>query len=194
MRNAHRRAIMLGIAAVVSASMLGVAPAATAGTDVVNAANLVGAPIADGIIPDASSVAPTAFPSASSVVVGSTGFIDGDEVGYFWSATRGDSVTQVIGGPSKIKKAILKVEVVYNGLVTGAQTDWDIRINGDTVGDFTVTSGQVGPIKVTSKFPRKRGGEYEVAIVMTNEVAGGEGSITLAYAGAYDHSIALKRR
>ena len=35
-----------------------------------------------------------AFPSASSTVVGSTGFIDDCQVGYFWSASRGDSVSQ----------------------------------------------------------------------------------------------------
>jgi hypothetical protein len=135
----------------------------------------------------------SAFPSATSTVVGSTGFIDDDEVGYFWSASRGDSVTESLPGPKKIKRAILDVDVVTNGLAAGAHTDWNLLIDGTVVGSFVVNSGFVGTIHVDEKFAKKKKSPYDVSIKMTNEVASGEGAITLAYAGAHAHSIDLRK-
>lgn len=145
--------------------------------------------------PTGTQIAPTAavdFPSASSTVVGSVGFIDEDEVGYFWSASRGDSVSQTIPGPPAISKATLDVEVVQNNLNGGAQVNWDVVINGDVVGNFVVNEGQLGPIHKAFTFPEKTGGSYAVSIKVTNDVAGGQGSHTLAYAGSFAHSIELE--
>src|SRR4051812_19346127 len=58
-----------------------------------------------------SSVRPAAvhpFPSAASTIVGSVGFIDSEQVGYFWSANRGDSVAETLSGPGAVRKLILK--------------------------------------------------------------------------------------
>jgi hypothetical protein len=155
---------------------------------------------AAGLAPSAANAADdgvttvSAFPSASSTVVGSTGFIDSDEVGYFWSATRGDSVTESLPGPSKIKRAILDVEVVQNVLSNGAHADWDVVIDGTVVGSFVVNQGFTGAIHVDKKFAKKKNSPYDVSIRMTNDVASGEGSITLAYAGGYAHSVNLKKK
>jgi hypothetical protein len=135
-----------------------------------------------------------AFPSATSTVIASTGFIDDDEVGFFWSAARGDSVAETFSGPHAIKKAVLKLDVVENFLAVGAETDWAISINGKDVGTFRVVSGQAGPITKKVRFAKISGGTYSVKIRMTNEVASGDGSISLRYAGDGPHSIALKRR
>jgi hypothetical protein len=134
------------------------------------------------------------FPSASSNVVGSVGFIDDDEVGYFWSVSRGDSVSETFNGPNKIKHAILDVEVVTNVLNSGAHVDWDLLINSQKVGSFTVNEGDVGPVHLDVRFPRITGGVYRVTIRVTNEVPSGQGSHTLAYAGSFKHSIKLKKR
>jgi hypothetical protein len=151
------------------------------------------APTTANAAPASTPAAAQEFPSADSTVIGSTGFIDGEQVGYFWSAARGDSVAETFSGKNKIKKATLKIDVPYNGLVAGAHTDWDVIINGTTVGSFTVTSGQTGAAKYKFKFKKIKGkGTYDVKIAMTNEVAGGEGSMTLRYAGAPAHSIKLK--
>ena len=47
------------------------------------------------------------FPSSDSTVVGSVGFIDADEVGFFWSMQRGDRVSETFtfSGPSSINRA-----------------------------------------------------------------------------------------
>jgi hypothetical protein len=133
------------------------------------------------------------FPSSSSIVVASVGFIDDHQVGYFWSAARGDRVTQTFSGPRAVRRAILKVEVVTNVLANGAHVDWNLEVKGRVVGSFSVVEGFIGPITVDVTFPRIFGPNYKVTIRVTNEVPGGDGSVTLAYAGAYAHSITLRR-
>jgi len=132
------------------------------------------------------------FPSAGSTVVGSTGFIDADEIGFFWSVARGDRVTETFSTAlSSINRAILEIEVVTNVLNSGAFVDWDLEINGVVVGSFTINEGFTGPFTVDVNFSPITGPVYDVKIRVTNEVAGGEGSHTLAYAGAFAHSIQL---
>jgi hypothetical protein len=140
------------------------------------------------VVPQAAS----AFPSASSTIIGSTGFIDAEQVGYFWSAARGDSVEQSFSGPASVNKAKLKLDVTYNGLVASAETDWTLSINGTDVGSFVIPSGQLGPVTASYKFKKIKGGTYDVKIRETNEVAPGEGAIALRYAGTGPHSIKLK--
>lgn len=133
------------------------------------------------------------FPSASSTVIASTGFIDDYEVGYFWSAARGDSVEQTFSGPATVRKAVLKLDVTYNGL-NGSDEDWALSINGTDVGTFTITQGQSGPFKEVFKFHGISGGSYDVKIRETNEVPSGDGATALRYAGDGYHSIALRAR
>jgi hypothetical protein len=138
------------------------------------------------------SVAVTAaFPSSSSTVVGSTGFINSTEIGYFWSAARGDSVSQTIHGPSAIRHMILKVDVVTNVLTAGNEVDWNIVINNVVVGQFKVVAGETGLVRFRAHFGKIHGPNYNVVLKVTNEVPSGGGSHSLAYAGAYPHSIQL---
>ena len=74
--------------------------------------------------------APYVFPSSTSTVVGSVGFIDADEVGYFWSASRGDSVAQSYSGPASVDGILMKVSVIQNVLNSGAHVDWMVSVNG----------------------------------------------------------------
>jgi len=144
----------------------------------------------------AAVVAPTtfAFPSANSVVISSSGFIDSCQVGYFWSASRGDSVSQTFKGARRITHMILDVAVPTNALNSGAEVDWSLSINGHTVDSFVVSEGFTGTIHRDVTFAKIKGRKYAVKLYVTNEVPGGEGSITLSYAdcgGA--HSIVLKK-
>ena len=187
-----RRLVSFGILA--TAAMVALAPTAALAGPSYGPSNTTAA--VDGV-PFSGTVGPQAaeaFPSATSTVIGSTGFIDGEQVGYFWSASRGDSVAETFSGPAKIKKAILKLDVVQNFLSNGAHTDWTLSIDGTDVGSFVVNQGETGPITKKVRFPKLTGGSYDVKIRMTNEVAGGEGSITLRYAGDGPHSITLKRK
>src|SRR5690242_18552447 len=52
-----------------------------------------------------------AFPSAKSTVIASVGFIDDTQVGWFWSAARGDSVEQSFTGPAQITRACFKLTI-----------------------------------------------------------------------------------
>jgi hypothetical protein len=145
----------------------------------------------------ATAVAPAAtfaFPSASSQVVGSVGFIDSCQAGYFWSASRGDSVSQSFQGPRRIRHVVLDVAVPTNALTEGNEVDWSLSINGHTVDSFVVAFGFSGTIHRDVTFAKIAGKTFAVKLYVTNEVPGGGGSITLAFAdcgGA--HSIKLKK-
>jgi hypothetical protein len=132
------------------------------------------------------------FPSSSSTVVGSVGFIDEDEIGWFWSVARGDSVSETLSSSiPAIGGATLDIEVVRNFLYTDAQVDWDVVINGVVVDSFTVDAAFIGVVHREMQFDPILGPDYDVALIVTNEVAPGWGSHSLAYAGAYAHSIRL---
>ena len=161
----------------------------TAGS-VASAPSVAVAAAPDRVAPQSTHV----YPSSSSTVIGSVGFIDADEVGYFWSVSRGDSVAESFNGPGRVRKAILKLDVVQNVLSSGAFVNWTVSINGTDVGSFTVNQGQLGPVTHKFTFPKITGGTYLVKTRVTNEVAGGQGSHTLAYAGAFQHSLTLKKR
>ena len=143
----------------------------------------------------AKTAAPSAvyvFPSSSSTVVASIGFIDDDEVGYFWSAARGDRVSQTFSGPASVNAALLKATVVTNVLNSGAEVDWNLEINSVVVGRFRVVEGFTGVITLARTFAPISGPNYDITIRVTNEVPSGQGSITLAYAGAWIHGIKLR--
>lgn len=131
------------------------------------------------------------FPSANSTVVGSVGFIDADEIGYFWSAARGDGVSETFNGPASVKGVGLKISVLSNALNNGAHVDWTVKINGVDVARFRVPEGYLGPVTLRRMFAPIAGPSYTVELRVLNEVAPGEGSITLAYAGANPHALLL---
>lgn len=135
-----------------------------------------------------------AFPSGASTVVGSVGFIDADEIGYFWSAARGDLVRESFADPlASVSRAIFDFAVPVNVLNSGAEVDWNVVINGTPIGDFVIPQGFTGPIHLDLTFApvANVGGSYLVAFEVTNEVPGGQGSHTLAYTGDYAHSVEL---
>jgi len=133
------------------------------------------------------------FPSSDSTVVASTGFINAEEVGYFWSVDRGDKVSETFtsGCSTGIGRVDLDIDVVKNNLDDGAFVDWDIKINATTVGSFTIDEGFIGPMRVNATFPSISGPTYDLSIVVTNNVPRLDGSHTLAYAGDFSHSVEL---
>jgi hypothetical protein len=136
-------------------------------------------------------VFPFDFPSEDSTVIGSAGFIDEVAAGYFWSADRGDSVSETFRASECISRAILSVDVVNNVLAPEAFVTWELVINGVVVGSFTVDAGFTGEITEVFTFPAITGPNYDVELRVVNEVAPGEGSISLAYAGDFAHSLTL---
>jgi hypothetical protein len=143
----------------------------------------------------ASTLAQTfAYPSASSTIIGSAGFIDSCQAGYFWSASRGDSVTQTFTSLRRIRHVVLDVAVVSNALNGGNTVNWTLSINGKNVDSFVVSEGFTGAIHRDVKFAKIRGKQYTVKLFVTNEVPGGGGSVSLAYADCGGvHSIKLKK-
>ena len=142
----------------------------------------------------ATALATYSFPSASSTVIGSVGFVNSCEAGYFWSASRGDSVTQTFTSIRRTTHAILDVAVVSNALNGGNTVDWTLSINGHNVDSFVVSEGFTGAIHRDVKFAKIRGRKYTVKLFVTNEVPGGGGSMTFAYADCGGvHSIKLKK-
>lgn len=131
------------------------------------------------------------FPSEDSTVVGSYGIIDDDEMGYFWSVARGDHVGETFAAGDYVNIARLNVEVVRNVLAPGAFVNWELVINGEVVGSFTVEDGFTGEISVGFNFPKITGPIYQVDLRVANQVPVGDGSITLAYASDFAHSLTL---
>lgn len=134
------------------------------------------------------------FPSANSQVISSSGFINSCEIGFFWSASRGDSVSQTFTSPARAKHAILDIDVVENFLSNGAEVDWSLSINGTTVDSFVVNEGFTGAIHRSVRFARINK-PYNVKLFVTNEVPSGDGSISLSYADCGGpHQLVLKKR
>lgn len=126
------------------------------------------------------------FPSDSSTVVASIGHFGG-QIGYFWSASRGDKVEETFVGTGlvSVNQLDLLFDVSQNVLNSGAQVDWEVRLNGTPVGTWTWhdTDG-TGPVNLSYLFaPIFGGGTYTVGMHVTNEVPPGLGSIVLAKGG-----------
>jgi MYXO-CTERM domain-containing protein len=123
------------------------------------------------------------FPSAGSAVVGSVGFINPNEVGFFWTATRGDSVSETFGSAlASVNSTTLRLNVVQNALNSGNSVNWDVLLNGTTIGNFTVPQGFLGALNVPLAHAPVAavGGNYALRIQVTNVVPGGGGSHSLA--------------
>ena len=132
------------------------------------------------------------FPSADSEVVASVGFIDGERVGFFWTQTRGDRVTEFFDDPaSEVTRVVFDFEVLTNGLRETLQ--WALLINGEEVARFEVPPGLSGPQQIDATFPAipAVGGGYEVSFETRNDISGGAGAHTLRYAGAGPFQIEL---
>jgi hypothetical protein len=134
------------------------------------------------------------FPSDDSTVVGSVGFINTEEIGWFWSVSRGDMVSELFADPLPyVNQAEFDFAVPNNVLNSGAEVDWDVVINGTTIGTFVIPEGFTGEKSLSFSFPKiaNVGGAYDVAFIVTNEVPGGYGSHSIAYDGQYPHSVEL---
>jgi len=196
------RLVVAGIAVALAVSTPAIAHAQGSHSARFGSNNLSGSPAVRGVTPalhlttgaKAGPAATHPFPSASSTVVASTGFIDGEKCGYFWSASRGDSVAESFSGPGKITRAVFKLDVTENFLAPPNTVDWTASINGKDVGSFSIAVGQTGPVTEKLHFNRIRGGgTYDVKIRVTNEVPGGGGSVSLRYAGSGPHAVVLRK-
>ena len=117
------------------------------------------------------------FPSASSSVIASVGQIRANEFGYFWSVSRGDSVSQAFVGTglTSVDQLDLDFDITQNVLSVGESTNWDVLLNNVVVGNWTWsdTSG-TGNLPLSFNFPSIVGnGSYTIAMIVTNEVPGG---------------------
>lgn len=120
---------------------------------------------------------------------------------YFWNAAggdvlasfppgttfRGDKVEETFVGTGlvSVNQLDLLFDVSQNFLNSGAQVDWEVRLNGTPVGTWTWhdTDG-TGPVNLSYLFaPIFGGGTYTVGMHVTNEVPLGFGSIALAKGG-----------
>ncbi|MCU0915884.1 MAG: hypothetical protein MUC88_15180 [Planctomycetes bacterium] len=144
-------------------------------------------------VPVVSPASPHSFPSAGSTVVGSVGFIDSQQIGYFWSAARGDRVEETFADPLPwVNRAVFDFAVPEN-VLSPNPLEWDVLINSTVVGDFQIGVRFAGDMHLDLSFApvANIGGQYTVAFVVTNEVAVGDGSHSLAYAGAWPHTVEL---
>lgn len=125
------------------------------------------------------------FPSSSSTTSGIAGFLDGFTIGYFWSASRGDGVSQTYDNTflDSVDRLDLNLLVNINALQSGATVDWDVFLNGALVGSWSWGEGDgTGPAQFSFNFaPIVGSGSYTIEMLVTNDVPIGGGSIALAY-------------
>ena len=134
------------------------------------------------------------FPSDDSTIVGSLGFINSTEIGWFWTVARGDMLSESFIDPLPyVNQAAFDFAVPSNVLISGEEVDWDVVVNGTTIGSFIIPQGFTGTKSLDFSFAQiaSIAGAYEVAFVVTNEVPGGYGSHSFAYAGEYPNSVEL---
>src|SRR5262245_57340469 len=94
------------------------------------------------------------FPSSSSTVVNS-GINDSSMIGYFWSASRGDSVQETFTGTGLtwITHLDLNFSVAANVLNPGNAVEWDVLVNGTKVGTWTHSAADgTGAISLSYNF------------------------------------------
>jgi hypothetical protein len=128
------------------------------------------------------------YPSADSTVVASVGAIDGDEFGYFWSWTRGDRITETFAGTGlyDVSSLDLTFEVTRNVLNRGAYVDWNVFLNGTSVGGFIWSEADgTGTVNFVRTFsPIVGNGTYTISMEVANTVADGYGSIAIGFPGS----------
>jgi hypothetical protein len=128
------------------------------------------------------------YPSADSDVVASVGAIDGDEFGYFWSNARGDRITETFNGTGlyEVTELDLEFDVTRNVLSSGAYTDWNVFVNGTSVGGFIWSAADgVGTANFSFVFgPIVGNGAYTISMEVANTVADGHGSIAIGFPGS----------
>ena len=127
------------------------------------------------------------FPSDDSTVIGSVGIISIGEFGYFWSVSRGDLISETFTGTglNSVNQIDLEFSVTQNVLSSGAFTNWDVLVNDNVVGSWSwKDSDGTGVVDLSFNFADIFGaGTYDIAMEVTNEVAGGSGSIAIGYPG-----------
>ena len=122
------------------------------------------------------------FPSSSATVVGSVGFINATEIGYFWSAARGDQVTEAYAATGIFNATALSMDlnVTRNVLAAGQSVLWDVLVNGVDVGDWIWSAADgTGLTTIALSFAAIAGEFNTLSLVVRNEVPGGLGSIAL---------------
>jgi hypothetical protein len=125
------------------------------------------------------------YPSNLSTVVDSAVNPAG-ELGFFWSATRGDSITQTFTGTGITTLGSLTLSFgIDDVLQPGNEIDWDVLVNGISVGSWIWTSAQgSGTLNQTYSFaPITGNGIYTLRMAVTNETPVNGGSIGIFIPG-----------
>lgn len=117
----------------------------------------------------------------------STGDLGNGSFGYFWSAGRGDKIEQLITGTglTSVDGLALQLAITGNVLSNGAFVNWDLYLNDILIGDWTwAESDGTGTLDAFYSFSGISGnGDYLLSMRVTNEVAGGRGSIAIGQDG-----------
>ena len=121
------------------------------------------------------------YPSAFSTVIDSGEHIAGVDFCCFWSASRGDSVTQTyVTGQPEVSSLGLSFDVSLNALASGQSVDWNVLLDGTLVGSWSWSDRftGTGTENLNLSFaPVFGAGSYTISMVVTNEVPLGAGSI-----------------
>lgn len=132
------------------------------------------------------------FPSTDSTVISSFGFLNSVHIGFFWSAERGDSVSESFSTRlDRICHVSLELSVPENVLHSDPVV-WRLAINGVVVDMFEVEPFYYGDLLVSKVLGAPiLGPTYTVELTVQNEIAPGYGAHTLGYGGGYAHQLAL---
>ena len=119
------------------------------------------------------------YPSNLSTVIDS-GVNPAGEFGFFWSAARGDSISQTFTGTGLTSVNSLALSFgIDDVLLPGNETDWSVQVNGIQVGTWVWTDALgSGTLNQSYSFaPITGNGTYTLRMAVTNEVPTNKGSI-----------------
>ena len=132
------------------------------------------------------------FPSAASDVVASAGFINANEMGFFFSASNGHAVSQTFETTTAyLSHLIFSLSIPTNGLAQDQQGEFDIRVNGTKVAELVITPDLLGTHLFHVPVPNIPGPNFTIGLEMTNDIAPGGGTFSLGYAEPTPSSITL---
>lgn len=122
------------------------------------------------------------FPTSSATVVSSGSLVGPTEIGYFWSAARGDRFSENYPGTGLFNPSSLSMDlnVTRNALASGQSVVWDVLVNSVDVGDWIWSSADgTGLTNIALTFAPIAGEFNSLALVVKNEVPRSAGSIAL---------------
>jgi hypothetical protein len=153
----------------------------------------IGDDIEDYACDDGGGTCTVVFPSDDTTLGGTGISFNIEGIGPLWRDDHSLTETFACAEPSiNSLSLVIDIDNAMDDFGGTAMHTWDVRVNGTSVGQFSVITGQ-DEINESFSFSSVAhvGGDYVIQLQATNHVYSGGGSYHMAYTGSDDHSVEL---